>query len=105
MAGAVEKRKATLAAKKAAQAAADQKLGVIAPKPKGKAALKKEAALQLQQQQQHHQQQHQHQQQQQLHLQQQQHLHQQHPQHPPHQGGNPGFVHGMPNMGYPYQQM
>lgn len=36
MAGAVEKRKATLAAKKAAQAAAEQKLGVIAPKPKVK---------------------------------------------------------------------
>lgn len=34
MAGAVEKRKATLAAKKAAQAAADQKMGPIAPKPK-----------------------------------------------------------------------
>jgi hypothetical protein len=40
MAGAVEKRKATLAAKKAAQAAADQKLGPIAPKPKAKAGKK-----------------------------------------------------------------
>ena len=36
MAGAVEKRKATLAAKKAAQAAAEQKVGHIAPKPKAK---------------------------------------------------------------------
>lgn len=36
MAGAVEKRKATLAAKKAAQAAAEQKVGPIAPKPKVK---------------------------------------------------------------------
>lgn len=34
MAGAVEKRKATLAAKKAAQAVADQRIGLIAPKPK-----------------------------------------------------------------------
>lgn len=34
MAGAVEKRKATLAAKKAAQAAQEQKIGFIAPKPK-----------------------------------------------------------------------
>lgn len=33
MAGAVEKRKATLAAKKAAQAAAEQRVGLIAPKP------------------------------------------------------------------------
>ena len=40
MAGAVEKRKATLAAKKAAQAAAEQRVGLIAPKPKGKAAKK-----------------------------------------------------------------
>lgn len=32
MAGAVEKRKATLAAKKAAQAAADQKSGTTTPK-------------------------------------------------------------------------
>ncbi|OAQ62939.2 hypothetical protein VFPPC_08858 [Pochonia chlamydosporia 170] len=40
MAGAVEKRKATLAAKKAAQAAAEQKLGVIAPKPKVKPSKK-----------------------------------------------------------------
>ncbi|GAB0134323.1 hypothetical protein EsDP_00002700 [Epichloe bromicola] len=36
MAGAVEKRKATLAAKKAAQAVADSKVGAIAPKPKVK---------------------------------------------------------------------
>ncbi|KFA71838.1 hypothetical protein S40288_11300 [Stachybotrys chartarum IBT 40288] len=43
MAGAVEKRKATLAAKKAAQAAADQRVGAIAPKPKTK-ATKKEIA-------------------------------------------------------------
>ncbi|KAG5918763.1 hypothetical protein E4U42_006748 [Claviceps africana] len=42
MAGAVEKRKATLAAKKAAQVAADSKVGTIAPKPKVKAP-KKEA--------------------------------------------------------------
>jgi DNA uptake protein ComE-like DNA-binding protein len=40
MAGAVEKRKATLAAKKAAQAAADQRVGPIAPKPKAKPAKK-----------------------------------------------------------------
>jgi hypothetical protein len=40
MAGAVEKRKATLAAKKAAQAAAEQKLGAIAPKPKVKPSKK-----------------------------------------------------------------
>ncbi|KHN94654.1 uncharacterized protein MAM_07409 [Metarhizium album ARSEF 1941] len=40
MAGAVEKRKATLAAKKAAQVAAEQKLGVIAPKPKVKPSKK-----------------------------------------------------------------
>ncbi|OTA03322.1 hypothetical protein A9Z42_0037820 [Trichoderma parareesei] len=40
MAGAVEKRKATLAAKKAAQAAAEQRVGLIAPKPKVKAAKK-----------------------------------------------------------------
>lgn len=40
MAGAVEKRKATLAAKKAAQAAAEQRIGPIAPKPKLKAAKK-----------------------------------------------------------------
>lgn len=49
MAGAVEKRKATLAAKKAAQAAADQRVGPIAPKPNGAGAgkpkpVKKEAA-------------------------------------------------------------
>ncbi|KAJ6442777.1 ABC transporter CDR4 [Purpureocillium lavendulum] len=49
MAQAVEKRKATLAAKKAAQAAADSKVGIIAPKPKGK-AVKKEAAAAAQQQ-------------------------------------------------------
>lgn len=36
MAGAVEKRKATLAAKKAAQVVADSKVGAIAPKPKVK---------------------------------------------------------------------
>lgn len=40
MAGAVEKRKATLAAKKAAQAAAEQRVGLIAPKPKMKTAKK-----------------------------------------------------------------
>ncbi|RFU74350.1 hypothetical protein TARUN_7898 [Trichoderma arundinaceum] len=40
MAGAVEKRKATLAAKKAAQAAAEQRVGLIAPKPKVKTAKK-----------------------------------------------------------------
>ncbi|KAL7929456.1 hypothetical protein V8C35DRAFT_315683 [Trichoderma chlorosporum] len=40
MAGAVEKRKATLAAKKAAQAAAEQRVGLIAPKPKVKSAKK-----------------------------------------------------------------
>ncbi|PNY28476.1 Uncharacterized protein TCAP_01599 [Tolypocladium capitatum] len=57
MAGAVEKRKATLAAKKAAQAAADQKVGTIAPKPRAK-ATKKEPVAQEQQYQQplHHQQ-------------------------------------------------
>lgn len=48
MAGAVEKRKATLAAKKAAQAAAEQKMGVIAPKPKAK-PNKKEPHFQGQQ--------------------------------------------------------
>lgn len=42
MAGAVEKRKATLAAKKAAQVAAESKVGTIAPKPKVKPP-KKEA--------------------------------------------------------------
>ncbi|PHH89681.1 hypothetical protein CDD83_5511 [Cordyceps sp. RAO-2017] len=51
MAGAVEKRKATLAAKKAAQAAADQKVGTIAPKPaKAKSSKKEAAASQGQQQ-------------------------------------------------------
>ncbi|KAM5525962.1 hypothetical protein FOXYSP1_02006 [Fusarium oxysporum f. sp. phaseoli] len=45
MAGAVEKRKATLAAKKAAQAAAEQRTGVAAPnKPKGKATVKRESS-------------------------------------------------------------
>ncbi|KAJ4194748.1 hypothetical protein NW767_009934 [Fusarium falciforme] len=108
MAGAVEKRKATLAAKKAAQAAAEQRLGVVAPKPKGKAAAKREAAMklqmqhQMQEQQQQAQQQmmqpqpqpqpqmhpHQHQHphghpQHPLHLQQQPQLHQPHPQHAP----------------------
>ncbi|KND91140.1 hypothetical protein TOPH_04228 [Tolypocladium ophioglossoides CBS 100239] len=57
MAGAVEKRKATLAAKKAAQAAADQKVGTIAPKPKAKATKKEPAA----QEQQYHQPLHNHQ--------------------------------------------
>ncbi|KAF4124983.1 hypothetical protein GMORB2_3822 [Geosmithia morbida] len=45
MAGAVEKRKATLAAKKAAQVAADQRVGPIAPKPKAKQAKKETAPL------------------------------------------------------------
>ncbi|TWU76313.1 hypothetical protein ED733_005771 [Metarhizium rileyi] len=45
MAGAVEKRKATLAAKKAAQAAAEQKLGAIAPKPKAKPSKKEPAPV------------------------------------------------------------
>ncbi|KAH7313442.1 hypothetical protein B0I35DRAFT_273277 [Stachybotrys elegans] len=40
MAGAVEKRKATLAAKKAAQVAAEQRVGPIAPRPKTKPAKK-----------------------------------------------------------------
>ncbi|KAI6782345.1 uncharacterized protein J7T54_008431 [Emericellopsis cladophorae] len=40
MAGAVEKRKATLAAKKLQQAAAEQRVGPLAPKPKGKPAKK-----------------------------------------------------------------
>lgn len=65
MAGAVEKRKATLAAKKAAQAAAEQKVGQIAPKPQSKKPKKEGPALQP------HpppQQQHQQQQQQQQHL-------------------------------------
>ncbi|KAF5598328.1 hypothetical protein FPANT_3774 [Fusarium pseudoanthophilum] len=45
MAGAVEKRKATLAAKKAAQAAAEQRTGVAAPnKPKGKATIKRDSS-------------------------------------------------------------
>ncbi|GKU14021.1 unnamed protein product [Fusarium langsethiae] len=48
MAGAVEKRKATLAAKKAAQAAAEQRTGVVAPKPKGKAPVKRESTLKMQ---------------------------------------------------------
>ncbi|KAK5992585.1 hypothetical protein PT974_05999 [Cladobotryum mycophilum] len=43
MAGAVEKRKATLAAKKAAQAAADQRGGLIAPKLKATKPTKKES--------------------------------------------------------------
>ncbi|KAM0441109.1 hypothetical protein ACHAPT_000414 [Fusarium lateritium] len=124
MAGAVEKRKATLAAKKAAQAAAEQRLGVVAPKPKGKAAAKREAAIKLQMQQQQQMQEQQQQQQAQmmqpqpqmhphqhqhqhghpqhpLHMQQQPQLHQPHPQHPPpppppppHQAGNPPFMHG-----------
>ncbi|KAI9172213.1 hypothetical protein HJFPF1_01707 [Paramyrothecium foliicola] len=47
MAGAVEKRKATLAAKKAAQAAAEQRVGPIAPKPKTK-PTKKDAPTQIQ---------------------------------------------------------
>ncbi|KAF9775327.1 hypothetical protein IL306_006578 [Fusarium sp. DS 682] len=51
MAGAVEKRKATLAAKKAAQAAAEQRTGVVAPnKPKGKATIKRESSLKMQMQ-------------------------------------------------------
>ncbi|EXL44137.1 hypothetical protein FOCG_14309 [Fusarium oxysporum f. sp. radicis-lycopersici 26381] len=52
MAGAVEKRKATLAAKKAAQAAAEQRTGVAAPnKPKGKATVKREpSSLKMQMQ-------------------------------------------------------
>ncbi|KAL2675413.1 hypothetical protein Neosp_011598 [[Neocosmospora] mangrovei] len=110
MAGAVEKRKATLAAKKAAQAAAEQRLGVVAPKPKGKAAAKREAMkLQMQHQMQEQQQQaqqqmmqpqqpqmhpHQHQHplehqhphghpQHPLHFEQQPQLHQPHPQHAP----------------------
>ncbi|RGP81217.1 hypothetical protein FLONG3_672, partial [Fusarium longipes] len=48
MAGAVEKRKATLAAKKAAQAAAEQRTGVVAPKPKGKAPVKRDTTLKMQ---------------------------------------------------------
>ncbi|KAF5002858.1 hypothetical protein FGRMN_19 [Fusarium graminum] len=52
MAGAVEKRKATLAAKKAAQAAAEQRTGVVAPKPKGnKATAKRDSTLKMQMQQ------------------------------------------------------
>ncbi|KAM0197471.1 hypothetical protein ACHAPI_004935 [Fusarium lateritium] len=48
MAGAVEKRKATLAAKKAAQAAAEQRTGVVAPKPKGnKATVKRDSTLKM----------------------------------------------------------
>ncbi|KJZ76123.1 hypothetical protein HIM_04579 [Hirsutella minnesotensis 3608] len=54
MAGAVEKRKATLAAKKAAQAAADQKAGSIAPKPAKIKAIKKEPNTQGQQSTQQH---------------------------------------------------
>ncbi|KAF4417907.1 hypothetical protein F53441_14494, partial [Fusarium austroafricanum] len=50
MAGAVEKRKATLAAKKAAQAAAEQRTGVVAPKPKGKATVKRDSTLKMQMQ-------------------------------------------------------
>ncbi|KAF4976263.1 hypothetical protein FZEAL_7052 [Fusarium zealandicum] len=72
MAGAVEKRKATLAAKKAAQAAAEQRLGVVAPKPKGKAAAKREAAVKMQIEQQQMQEQEQHQQMEQQHIEQQQ---------------------------------
>ncbi|KAJ4263637.1 hypothetical protein NW762_006460 [Fusarium torreyae] len=112
MAGAVEKRKATLAAKKAAQAAAEQRTGVVAPKPKGKAAVKRDATLKMQMQpdqpqvppqqqpllhqpppmhphQHQHQHQHQHHQHQHqhpphpLHLQQQPPMHQPHPQHIP----------------------
>uniref|UniRef100_A0A8H7TJL0 Uncharacterized protein n=1 Tax=Bionectria ochroleuca TaxID=29856 RepID=A0A8H7TJL0_BIOOC len=45
MAGAVEKRKATLAAKKAAQVAAEQKVGPIAPKQKSNKPSKKEPTL------------------------------------------------------------
>ncbi|KAM4058674.1 hypothetical protein HRG_006372 [Hirsutella rhossiliensis] len=52
MAGAVEKRKATLAAKKAAQAAADNKAGTNAPKPTKVRAIKKEHAAREEQQQQ-----------------------------------------------------
>ncbi|KAJ4016421.1 hypothetical protein NW752_003547 [Fusarium irregulare] len=48
MAGAVEKRKATLAAKKAAQAAAEQRTGVVAPKPKGKTPMKRDSTLKMQ---------------------------------------------------------
>lgn len=43
MAGAVEKRKATLAAKKAAQAASDTKPGTNTPKSKGAPKPKKES--------------------------------------------------------------
>ncbi|VUC22298.1 unnamed protein product [Clonostachys rosea] len=45
MAGAVEKRKATLAAKKAAQVAAEQKVGPIAPKQKTNKPSKKEPSV------------------------------------------------------------
>ena len=104
MAGAVEKRKATLAAKKLAQAAADSKVGIIAPKPKGK-AVKKEAAAAAAQQ--HHQQsphpaQHQ-QQQHQMHQAPpvpQQHTFQQH--HPQPSTTTEFINHGMPGMGYHY---
>ncbi|KAH8174594.1 hypothetical protein LIA77_06013 [Sarocladium implicatum] len=77
MAGAVEKRKATLAAKKAAQAAAEARVGAIAPKPQTAKRAKKEAADQHQHQQQQSQQHPHHQ-----HIQPQQHHHHHH-QHPP----------------------
>lgn len=49
MAGAVEKRKATLAAKKAAQVAAEQKAGTIASKPAKIKPIKKEPGAPRQQ--------------------------------------------------------
>ncbi|WKT39833.1 hypothetical protein QSH57_001652 [Fusarium oxysporum f. sp. vasinfectum] len=97
MAGAVEKRKATLAAKKAAQAAAEQRTGVAAPnKPKGKATVKRESSsLKMQMQPD----------QPQMPPQQPPMLHQPPPMHP-HQHELPphhhGHGHGMPGMGYPY---
>ncbi|KAF4505532.1 hypothetical protein G6O67_007469 [Ophiocordyceps sinensis] len=51
MAGAVEKRKATLAAKKAAQVAADNKVGAIAPKPTKVRVIKREPVAQQEQKQ------------------------------------------------------
>ncbi|KYK57491.1 hypothetical protein DCS_04501 [Drechmeria coniospora] len=89
MAQAVEKRKATLAAKKAAQSSTDPKLGVTSKsKPKPKAA-KKEAAIARQERQ----------------MSQQHHLHQEPVAHQSQARPTATeFIHhhhGMPNMGYP----
>jgi hypothetical protein len=85
MAGAVEKRKATLAAKKAAQAAAEQRVGNIAPKPQARKVKKDDVETPPPLQPQHH-----------------PHHHHQYPQHSQHQHIQPQQQH-MPPQQQPQQ--